>query len=39
MAYASTLVTYGQERGVVTSTGDHTEIGRISEMISAAQSL
>ena len=39
MAYASTLVTYGQGRGVVTSTGDHTEIGRISEMISAAQSL
>jgi len=39
MAYASTLVTYGQGRGVVTSTGDHTEIGRISELISAAQSL
>ena len=39
MAYASTLVTYGQGRGVVTSTGDHTEIGRISEMISAAHSL
>lgn len=39
MAYASTLVTYGQGRGVVTGTGDHTEIGRISEMISAAPSL
>ncbi len=39
MAYASTLVTYGQGRGVVTGTGDHTEIGRISEMISAAHNL
>jgi Ca2+-transporting ATPase len=39
MAYASTLVTYGQGRGVVTSTGDHTEIGRISQMISAAPDL
>ncbi|MBP8259620.1 MAG: cation-transporting P-type ATPase [Verrucomicrobia bacterium] len=39
MAYASTLVTYGQGRGIVVATGDHTEIGRISEMISAAPSL
>ncbi|MCU0452824.1 MAG: cation-transporting P-type ATPase [Bacteroidetes bacterium] len=39
MVYASTLVTYGQGRGVVVGTGDHTEIGRISEMISAAPSL
>jgi len=39
MAYASTLVTYGQGRGVVVATGDHTEIGRISEMISAAPDL
>ncbi|MBN2505982.1 MAG: HAD-IC family P-type ATPase [Verrucomicrobia bacterium] len=39
MAYASTLVTYGQGRGIVISTGDHTEIGRISQMISAAPSL
>ena len=39
MVYASTLVTYGQGRGVVVATGDHTEIGRISEMISAAPSL
>jgi cation-transporting P-type ATPase F len=39
MTYASTLVTYGQGRGVVTSTGDHTEIGRISELISAAQNV
>jgi len=39
MGYASTLVTYGQGRGVVVATGDHTEIGRISEMISAAPNL
>ena len=39
MAYASTLVTYGQGRGIVIGTGDHTEIGRISEMISAAPNL
>jgi len=39
MAYASTLVTYGQGCGVVVATGDHTEVGRISEMISAAPSL
>jgi Ca2+-transporting ATPase len=39
MAYASTLVTYGQARGIVTSTGDQTEIGRISQMISSAASL
>ncbi len=39
MAYASTLVTYGQARGIVTSTGDQTEIGLISEMISAVPSL
>lgn len=39
MVYASTLVTYGQGRGVVTGTGDDTEIGRISEMISAAPDL
>jgi Ca2+-transporting ATPase len=39
MAYASTLVTYGQGRGIVIGIGDHTEIGRISEMISAAPNL
>lgn len=36
MAYASTLVTYGQGRGVVIATGDHTEVGRISDLISTA---
>ncbi len=39
MAYASTLVTYGQAVGVVISTGDRTEIGRISSMVSQADEL
>jgi cation-transporting ATPase F len=33
MAYASTLVTYGQARGIVAATGDRTEMGRISRLI------
>ncbi len=36
MAYSSTLVTYGTGLGVVTETGDDTEIGRISGLISSA---
>jgi cation-transporting P-type ATPase F len=39
MAYASTLVTFGQGRGVVIATGDNTEIGRISQLISSAKEL
>jgi Ca2+-transporting ATPase len=39
MAYASTLVTYGQGTGIVTATGDETEVGRISQLISAAEEL
>ncbi|MCX8036588.1 MAG: cation-transporting P-type ATPase [Candidatus Sumerlaeia bacterium] len=39
MAYASALVTYGQAMGVVVATGDRTEVGRISQMISEAQEL
>ena len=33
MGYSGTLVTYGQGTGVVTATGDATEIGRISAML------
>ncbi len=36
MGYSSTLVTYGTGVGVVITTGDNTEIGRISELISSA---
>lgn len=39
MAYASTMVTYGQAAGVVIGTGDCTEIGRISTMVSEADEL
>jgi magnesium-transporting ATPase (P-type) len=39
MAYSSTLVTYGQGFGVVVSTGDSTEIGRISAMLAEVQLL
>jgi len=39
MAYSSSMVTYGQGTGVVVATGDNTEIGRISQLISSAQDL
>ncbi|MFP3929241.1 MAG: HAD-IC family P-type ATPase, partial [Desulfobacteraceae bacterium] len=39
MAYSSTLVTHGAAKGLVIGTGDHTEIGRINEMISTADVL
>lgn len=39
MLYSSTLVTYGTGRGVVVATGDDTEIGRISKLISSAEIL
>ncbi len=39
MAYTSTLVTYGQAAGIVIATGNDTEIGRISQLISTAQKL
>ncbi|KAF0191485.1 MAG: hypothetical protein FD165_1819 [Gammaproteobacteria bacterium] len=37
MAYSGTLVSYGQARGVVVATGDATELGRISQMLSAVE--
>ncbi|MDZ4164857.1 MAG: cation-transporting P-type ATPase [Smithellaceae bacterium] len=39
MAYASTLVTYGQGVGIVVAIGDKTEVGRISELISSTEAL
>ena len=39
MAYASTLVTYGQSTAIVVATGDSTEVGRISQLIASAQDL
>ncbi|MDH4215421.1 MAG: HAD-IC family P-type ATPase, partial [Gallionella sp.] len=39
MAYSGTLVVYGQARGVVIATGAATEIGRISSMIAAVNTL
>jgi len=39
MAYASSLVTYGQGTGVVVATGDRTEMGRISQLIAEVESL
>jgi Ca2+-transporting ATPase len=39
MVYASTLATYGQGAGIVTATGDDTEVGRISQLIAEAQEL
>ncbi len=39
MAYSGTMVSYGQGTGVVTGTGDVTEIGRISAMLARVQPL
>jgi cation-transporting ATPase F len=39
MAYASTLVTYGTGTGTITATGDRTEVGRISQLLSEAVNL
>lgn len=39
MAYSGTLVVYGQGVGVVVATGQHTEIGRISQMIARVDKL
>lgn len=39
MTYASTFVTYGTATGVVVATGDNSEVGRISRLISEASDL
>ncbi len=39
MLYASTFVTYGRGKAVVAATGDATEVGRISELITTAEDL
>lgn len=39
MAYASTLVVHGQAKGIVVATGNQTEIGQISTLISETESL
>lgn len=39
LAFASSLVTYGQGTGIVYSTGDHTEVGRISKLIETAEDI
>ncbi|MFV8833408.1 cation-transporting P-type ATPase [Aquisalimonas sp. APHAB1-3] len=39
MAYSGTLVTFGRGLGVVTATGDETEVGRISGMLTEVHSL
>ena len=39
MAYSGTLVTHGQGAGVVVETGAHTEIGRISTLVSEVESV
>jgi magnesium-transporting ATPase (P-type) len=39
LAFSGTLVTSGQLRGVVVTTGERTEIGRIGEMVSRVEKL
>ncbi|HID48824.1 MAG TPA: HAD family hydrolase, partial [Chromatiales bacterium] len=39
MAYSGTLVTHGQGAGVVVATGVHTEIGRISTLVSEVEAV
>ncbi len=39
MAFASTLATYGNGIGIVTSTAGNTEVGRISELLESSVSL
>ena len=39
MAFSGTLVTFGRARGLVVSTGENTQVGRISSMLGEVQSL
>lgn len=39
MCYAATMVTYGAGLGIVTNTGDETEVGNINTSISSAEEL
>lgn len=39
LAFSSTLVTYGQGRGIVFATGVHTEVGRIGQLVASADIL
>lgn len=39
MAYASTLITHGSGKAVVTATGNATEVGRISDLVESSETL
>ncbi|MDN3686353.1 cation-transporting P-type ATPase [Cyclobacterium jeungdonense] len=39
MGFATTVVTYGTGKGIVVSTGDRTEVGKINQSISSAEEL
>jgi magnesium-transporting ATPase (P-type) len=39
MAYSGTLVTYGQGTGVVTATGEATELGKVNALLTGVESL
>lgn len=39
MAFSGTLVTSGEAQGIVTATGEHTEIGKVSQMLSDVEEI